>query len=192
MGLFRATVDLTFPGGTGRGTNTWHLRTVSTNGTELEVQTLMALVSQFYSDCAPALPSGLEASWDGTALQIESAAPVIIDIGATWSVNGTDNTGVMASAAMLCVTWRTSLATRRGRGRTFVGPVGAGSVQGDGSPLDTDLAAVRSAATNLVAASASAGVSGAIVVYSPTDGVARDITGSTVSDEFAILRSRRG
>lgn len=192
MGLFRATVDLAFPTGSGGGTNTWHLRTVSTDGTTTEIATLMGLVQSFYDQAKSVIPSEMTAAWDGTALQIADAAPVLISGATPWSVAGTGTSGVGAAAAMFCVTWRTPLATRSGRGRTFLGPAAYSTQQGDGTPTSTALTTVRNAAAALVTASESAAAAGAIVVYSEKLGVARDITGSSVTDQYAILTSRRG
>lgn len=192
MGIFRTTVDLSFPYGSGGGTNTWHLRTVSDDGTATEVNTLMGVVRSFYDAMSPLLPNSMTISWDGYAQQVGVADPVAIS-GTAWTpVTGDDAAGIGAAQDMICVTWRTTLSTRSGRGRTFVGPVGYGTFQGDGTVETTDLATARSAAESLVAASAAASVAGAIVVYSPTLGVARDITGTLVNDRFAHLSSRRG
>ena len=115
MGIFRATVRLNFPTGSGGGTNTWHLRTVSADGTSSEIATLMGLVRNFYEDVAPAVPEGHVSTWDGSALQIATATPRLLS-AAGWSVPGqTGNTTVGSNASMLCVTWRTELAARSGR-----------------------------------------------------------------------------
>jgi hypothetical protein len=88
------------------------------------------------------------------------------------------------------VGWRTASATRAGRGRTFLGPIGSGALDSDGTIKSDTLDAVRTAAQDLVADSLGFG-NGALVVYSPTHDIARDFTASAVRDQFAVLRSRR-
>lgn len=191
MGLFRTTVNLTFPGGSGGGTNTWHLRTVSDDGTVSEISTLMALIEDFYAEVDTYLPTGYTAAWDGTALQIAVPDPVLLAGATPWSVAGGDTGGTLANGAMVCVTWRTPLATKSGRGRTFVGPVGFSTAAGDGTLGGPIIAGFRAAAANLVTASSLASIAGAVVVWSETLQSARDITGSSVTDQYAFLSSRR-
>lgn len=190
MGLFRATVHGTFPVGGGGGTNSWHLRTVSDDGTLAEVATLMALVEDFYQAVNVLWPTSESWSWDGTALQVAEPAPRLISGGTPWTVAGLQTSGYAPVASMVCVSWRSDLATRRGRGRTFLGPIGLNSADTDGTPANAHLSTVRTAAATLVAASEAA-TGGSLVVFSETDQVGRDITSSTVSDRFAVLRSRR-
>jgi hypothetical protein len=69
--------------------------------------------------------------------------------------------------------------------------VSAGIFQGNGTIVDSSLAAIRTAAANLVDASKADVDSQALAVWSEKDGVARDFVGSSVTDQAAVLRSRR-
>lgn len=192
MGVYRCTVKSTFPIGSTRGTNTWTVRTVGTGGDETDVQTLMGVVRDFYVDMASSTPSDFTWSWDGTSQELGTEEPTLLPVADTWSVTGTDASEYGAASNMAVVTWRTSLATRRGRGRTFIGPIGRDFVDTDGTLGDGYLGQLRQAAADLVGAQGGfVGTVGGLCVWSDLDGVARDFIGSTVTDQVAVLRSRR-
>ena len=93
-------------------------------------------------------------------------------------------------ATALVVGWRTSSASRAGRGRTFLSPLTAAAVEGDGTVSGTQLAAVRGAAQTLIDSSTTEG-DGAFGVYSQSQSLLRDFVSVRVQDKFAVLRSRR-
>lgn len=191
MGLFRATVRTAFPIGSGGGTNTWHLRTISDDGTTTEINGLMDLVEAFYVDVQQHFPTTTTWTWDGSVSQVGTTSPGLLGTGTPWTVQGMVSGSVYSGApSMACVTWRSALATRRGRGRTFLGPLAAVSVQADGTLATGAVDAFRLAASELVSASLT-DTNGAIVVWSELDQVGRDIVGATVTDQVAVLRSRR-
>jgi hypothetical protein len=112
-------------------------------------------------------------------------------------------TGSAPQALALVVTWRTEVAARRGRGRTFVGPLAPAVVATDGTPADTARSTLATAAAALVSSSQGF-ANGAIGVWGYQSAytgegdrppgqprVLRDFTGSTIRDLFGILRSRR-
>lgn len=191
MGLFRATVRLDFPVGSGGGTNTWHLRTLSSGGTTTEVAALMGKVRDFYDALKSHVGTDYVASWDGLVAQVAVPDPALLEQATPWSVAGTGTaTSYGPAPAMGCVTWRSSLATKRGRGRTFHGPLRATSFEGNGTLSSGYVTALRGAAQALVSASL-VDTNGAIVVFSAADNIGRDIVASSVTDQAAVLRSRR-
>lgn len=192
MPVYRATVDLSFAAGAGRGTNTWAIRTVDVGPAELaNIQDLMARVQTFYTSLAALFPTNSKFSWDGTVQELGVPDPAFRDPVSPWTVSGSGAASSYAPApAMVCVTWRTSLATRSGRGRTFLGPLSPGAFGTDGTVQDGNLDAIRDAATALADGNGAL-EAGALVVWSGTDGVGRDIIGASVSDQAAVLRSRR-
>ena len=115
-------------------------------------------------------------------------------------------TGSVAAPLMICASWRTTLAARRGRGRTFVGPIRGGWNEPDGTPYADAVNAIQTAAQTLVQTSRD-GDGWALGVYgqqsmlsgpaiTPSDRanaphVIRDWTGVKVQDKWAVLRSRR-
>lgn len=192
MGVFRATVDLDFPIGSGRGTNTWTLRTAGAFD-DAAVDTLMGYVREFYEDFQTAMPPSYSWSWDGAVQELGSVSPGFYPAGGGWTVTGSlASEQYTAAAAMACVTWYTAVATRSGRGRTFIGPLPAGLVAADGTLNTVNLTEFRLAAADLVNKSKLFAGDGAIAVWSEKDQVARDIVLSGVTDQVAILRSRRG
>lgn len=190
MALIRTQVRWTFPAGSGGGVNTWHMRTQdSPGGYQADVEALMEIVRTFYTSVMAICPSSSTVAWDGSAQEI-GAAPEFQEPSPAWSVGGI-GTGYGAAAGMGCVTWYSTLANRRGRGRTFIGPIASAAVEGDGTLTSAALSALRNGAAGLVSSSQSA-VAGSIGVYSQRDRLLRDIVGARVTDEVAILRSRRG
>lgn len=191
MGLFRATVDLKFAAGSGAGTNTWHMRTLSEDGTTLEVSELMSIVQAFYGICSDLLPSTSTAAWDGLVTEVGVPDPRLLEAATPWIVGGAlSSAPYTAAAGMGCVTWRSALATRSGRGRTFLGPLAASTVEGNGTLTSTALTKLRSAAAATVSDSL-ADINGALVVWSETQQIGRDFVASSVTDQVAILKSRR-
>lgn len=193
MGVYRATVDLGFAAGSGRGTNTWCLRTVDTD-TEDEISVLMARVQQFYGALALVVPDSYAFRWDGQVRQLGVSDPELLPQQDPWETFGAGASGpaYTGAASMACVTWRTSLATRSGRGRTFIGPLRPAAVQADGTLDGEALSSLRQAAATLIDRSDEIATLGAIAVWSDRLQQARDIIGSSVTDQVAVLRSRRG
>jgi hypothetical protein len=112
---------------------------------------------------------------------------------AAWNpvlVEGAGTGDVAPQLLAAVVSWRTTSATRSGRGRTFIGPVTAAVWGADGTIDNTYLASLTNAAAALV--SASTGANGwAFGVYSHKDSVLRDFIGSGVKDRASYLSSRR-
>lgn len=192
MPVYRATVRSTFNAGSGVGTNSWTLRTVGGGLEGGDIDSLMAVVKQFYTDLALWFPLGHSFTWDGTLTELATPDPEFRAPREPWTVLGLNNGVYGPAPAAACVTWRTSLAGRSGRGRTFLSPLASEAFQGDGSLNNTFRSTVVTAAADLVTASDDIGETvGALAVWSETDGVARDIIGATVTDQAAVLRSRR-
>jgi len=171
----------------------WHIRTSgATLGTELsEASALIGYIRTYF-------PSTTTLTL-GTVVE-EGTSREIIPTMASLSGSGT---GSAPQALALVVTWRTTIAARRGRGRTFVGPLPTNAIQSDGTPSVSLLSTVGTAAAALSASSTALGA-GAIGVWGysaakapgtvrdPADAkVFRDFTGYGIRDLFGVLRSRR-
>lgn len=192
MAVYRLQVDLRFAAGSGRGVNSWCLRTVGGPTENDDIDELAGFLNDFYSAVAFTMPVSTVASWDGTLQELATSEPAFRPPRTGWSVVGGQPANTYGPApSMACVTWRTSLASRSGRGRTFLGPLALSAYEGDGTLVASYLSGIRNAATALVDASDTDFEGGAIAVWSEKDGVARDIVGATVSDQAAVLRSRR-
>jgi hypothetical protein len=192
MPVYRATVDLRYAAGTGRGTNTWTLRTAGVGFEGGDIDSLMGIVQTFYSGLAGLFPTNSTFTWDGSLQELGTPTPEFQEPRTGWTVVGSGAASSYGPApAMVCVTWRSSLASRRGRGRTFLGPLSPGAFGPDGTIENSNLTSIRQKAAALVSSSSSITDVGALAVWSESDQVARDFVGSTVSDQAAILRSRR-
>lgn len=197
MAIWRLPINLNYGRGGGPGVNVWHARQGSLDPGE-ELGDLSNMLHTFYSDIASGAISGSDGFQAGMTIDAgdwvdvdsEESRPADFD---TITVPGTapDAPPVLA----VCMTWRTSIAARRGRGRTFLGPLSQNALQDNGTP-DEDLRNVfATAAEDLVSASTGFG-NGAWGVYGRTavgasTHVLRDLTGFSVPNEFAVMRSRR-
>jgi hypothetical protein len=172
-----------------------------TLGTKLtDVNTLVGYLRTFYNNLVGYYPTGTVISLGTVVDEVtkEELAPTMT------AVSGVGTSSAPQLLA-LCVTWKTGVAARRGRGRTFIGPLTPACVQTDGTPVDSFRTTVGSGAAALIASSTAMG-NGAWGVWgyenakpagkenprNPLDGkVFRDFTGYATRDLFASLRSRR-
>jgi hypothetical protein len=200
MTIFRCPINITYPGAGSPGVNVWHLRTFDpVLSTELaEATALLAIIRTFYQAHAVYFPNGTTLSL-GTCTNVADQREIV----PTFTAVTGSGTGSSPQALCTVVTWKTTIAARRGRGRTFLGPLSTGTIQSDGTPNDTYRGVVQAAAAALVASSVGYG-NGAIGVWgydaakaphTPRDPLSprvfRDYTGSSVRDLFGVLRSRR-
>lgn len=193
MPVYRATVRLSYPVGSGTGTNTWHIRNDSQVAPSVDLEEIMSWIEDFYGASSVLMPPSWSATFDGQLTEILTPEPQVPPALDGFTIPGAAGTEAYGpSAGQACVTWRSNLATRSGRGRTFVGPLAAESIQADGTLEGDALSALRGAANALVSQSNTNDNVGAVSVFSPTDSLARDIVAATVTDQVAVLRSRRG
>lgn len=191
--IVRLPVQITAPSMPGPGVNMWHVRDGSiADDHEVGINEALGWIHQFYTACQGIFPSGTTISFDGTATEIGTATPAVVDGLDTFTVAGTAAAGGLPAANCLIVNWRTALATRRGRGRTFLGPLATSIAEANGTPEESNRSAVNAAIGVLVGHSKApqrAGV--AVGIWSPTDGVLRDVVGGDCPNRFGVLRSRR-
>lgn len=142
-------------------------------------------------------PSGLTYKIEGIVDEIEQSNGNLLN---SFSVPSVTNTGIGSAeqaphALQVCVSWATDgvVAGRRVRGRTFIGPLAASIVDGDGTPK----AGLITKAIAFGDAMRDAGLSDVrhVIWHRPSpggsDGSHHDVTDHTVRDVFAVLRSRR-
>jgi hypothetical protein len=200
MAIFRVPFNITFPGAGSPGANIFHIRTAISTAPEelLEANALVSYIRTLYTNAANYMPTGTTITL-GTVSEEGTQREIV----PTFSAVTGSGTGSSMQALALVITWRTTVAARRGRGRTFIGPLATATVQADGTPADTFRATMATAAAGLVSSSMAYG-NGAIGVWGyagakgsgtprdPNDPrVFRDFTGSNVRDLFGVLRSRR-
>jgi hypothetical protein len=187
MATYQYIVDLTWPGSGSPGISAWNFRAEGSVGSS--EQGPVDAIRDYWGDV---LGSGylIDAMFArGRAECVNVATKEIVPV-TPWVRESTATAGNYAGPLMMCSTLLTASATRSGRGRKFLGPVTAGSMSADGSPVAGAVTAFQTAGDDLVSTSSGLTQS-AVGVYSPTEGIFRDLTGWRQRDYFAVLRSRR-
>jgi hypothetical protein len=200
--IFRVPVNVSFVGAGSPGANIWHIRTTGAIGAveTAQAQALIGYIRTFYNQCQTYFPTTSSFTL-GTVTQVDSGR----EITPTWTALSGLGTGNAPQALAVVVTWKTSIAARRGRGRTFLGPLATALMQSDGTMVDASRTDILTKAQTLVSSSLADG-NGAIGVYgydsakpagkanprNPLDArIFRDVTGAVIRDVFGVLRSRR-
>lgn len=210
MTIWRVPVVCTWPGIGSPGVNVWHVRCNSGLGADAtELQSAVDSIHTFYDAIGPS------AAAPGTPLRASIAFTLgqVVEVDSqtagapTWSTLTVGGAmGSTADVLQLCLSWKTTIAARRGRGRTFIGPLNSNVVTTDGTPRDDYVTLIKAAAQGLV--DRNDNLNGwAVAIYGqqsmlkgPTvtpemrqaaPHVARDIIGYSMQDKFAVLRSRR-
>jgi len=155
-----------------------------------------AAVRAFWNSSVTILSTVVTVQVRGTCSVYDEESGVLLDEvpGTTpAAVNGTAS-GAFSAAAGACVTWRTTVfhQSRRITGRTFLVPAGGTALQSDGTLATTPLGALQTASNNLIAA----GPPTFGVWHRPhgspgVDGLFAPAASATITDQTAVLRSRR-
>lgn len=190
MPVYRGTVVITGAPLGGTGTNTWHARTDGiADAGDATLQGLTDALEDFYAAIDQVHPSGINRSFDGTWVRVDGDEETIIDTNG-WSHGVLTGGSPLPPQECLVIGWRTTNASRRGRGRTFIGPLNTGCLEANGTPDEGRRAVVEGAAAALVDAFDGIG-NGALCIWSEADQVGRDLVSGSVRNVFGSLRSRR-
>jgi hypothetical protein len=198
MAIVRIPVEIVIPGVPSACVNVWHAR-VETAG-DLEgggVEPFngpLGALHTFYTAIKNLYPTAGTITIPEQVVEVSTQE--IMGTSDPIPVIGTTGSFMTSPGLAITVGWQTSIAARRGRGRTFIGPLKAGAVQDDGTVHETDKATLTTALTNLLNESKALngwalGVWGQESANNPTPKVLRDFQGFTVAQKFAHLRSRR-
>ena len=187
MPTYEYPVNLTWQGPGSPGVNVWHFRADSPTGAE--AQDCVDVIQGFYQDVvlAGVLPDAYSMVGGDEAVNVADNSIVPVT---PWTENNASGGFPFAGPLMMVLTMATSNASRSGRGRKFIGPVGVPTISTDGTPTSGAVTGLENAGIALVAASQGLTLA-AIGVYSPTDQLFRDLVSTRVRDTFAVLRSRR-
>lgn len=186
----RIVVEIHHPSFGGIGTNTWALHWEGGFADTLgDVDDLASMIFDFYSGFNGDMPATAHFVWDGTVRGLGANEG---DTATTtgFTASGVGGEAVLPAATALCVSWHTGSGGRSGRGRTFISPLSTSGLASDGGPTSGVLTDLRATAAELVASSVGHSTAH-LGVYSTKDHLFRQFTGSTVTDQFAVLRSRR-
>jgi len=187
MATWRTTVQTSYGTIGGPGFSTFHYRDDADGGLGAALALAGLALRDAYAELRAQLPNQTVMSWGGVW---EDVGGDRTETSPVWTQAGTlTGASYLPPANQIVCGWRTASRSRSGRGRTFLGGWPA-SASVDGTPTGSTLLAVQNFGLELVSFNETIG-NGAFVVYSPTQEISRDITGSAVRDTFAVLRSRR-
>jgi hypothetical protein len=189
MATYEYVVDLTWNGPGSPGVSVWHFRADQLNISGSDADDCVTVISDFWAAIMLAgfMPAGSKAAGrnyciDVVSREIVTVTPFLHQSSAA----GTEFAGPL----MMVLTLATSVATRSGRGRKFIGPVLDSLGSQDGTPDSGGVSTLQTIGAQLVTDSEALNEA-AIGVYSRTGLLFRDLVSTRVRDTFAILRSRR-
>lgn len=210
MAIYRVPVEFTYQSGGPPGVNVFHVRTeeawaVSTS----QLQGAVDAIHQLY---VTLMGTGLTNDTlfaPGTIPQLGQVVELATQeiVTPAWTdIPASSAEASLSPALAICVSWKTTLAARRGRGRTFFGPLSTYTADPDGTPSTLYLDHVTNACQTLIDTSTAAN-GWAVGVYglqnsldwplapgvkaSDFPHVLRDITAVTRTNKYAVMRSRR-
>lgn len=191
--IFRVPVTITTPGIPGGPyMNVWNCRTIGPGPDDSDqLSEALDALEDFYRGVRDYLPNLTEVRMGEGMIRDPLGSPEYQADDPRSITTGGVAAGSATALLAIVVSWRTSSASRSGRGRTFVGPFSVSATAGDGTPNDIVVNGVRAAAEGLVDASTGPG-GWAWGVLSTKQGILRDFTGSSVRDRWSFLSSRRG
>jgi hypothetical protein len=188
MAIFRVPARITYTAQGGPGVNVFHIST-QPGGQPGDLGEALDALEAFYRGMVEVFAPGTSITIGEGIIRDPLGTPEYVDDDSRTIATGGGGGSAPPLLAVVCG-WRTTSATRSGRGRTFIGPVARDTLQQDGTVNGDQLTAIRLAATGLVDDSQSAN-GWALGVLSVQQGVFRDVTGVTVRDRLSFLTSRR-
>jgi len=180
MGIYRVPVTITnLAVVSGLGANVWHVQPAT--DALVDVQAAIDGIRDFYTALAGRYNTSTTLVVGSRVLRID-VTPQPIIASTPRVVAGTDGGGAIPAQLANVVSWRTAIAGRSYRGRTYLGPFAASQLSGTVwiSGLSTG---IGTAAAALIAA-------GRIVVWSEKLQVATPIIGYATDTHVETMRSR--
>lgn len=210
MPVYRVPVNITWSGPGSPGANIWHFSVDDVTNTPAQnLQEAVNSLHAFYTGLTALGQFSQNLYGGNTALSLGQVVDVetkkVMDTP-TWTTITGSGGAVLPPSLQVCVSWSSDLAARRGRGRTFLGPLGGQVRADDGTLQDDFLTGIRAKATSFLTDSKSAN-GWAVGVWAQRDAmpgkaitskqraaaphIFREFLTASVKDQFAILRSRR-
>jgi hypothetical protein len=198
--------------GLNKAVNTWHVGVTPTT-TASEVNSILGAVKTFYDAWAPYRQSGFAYTignrvlhWPKASWQIPTGRPGLpgyvpgrfltppVIVGAT-AVNSTAGTGGLPVPPQLAavVSWRTPISGRTGRGRTYLGVLGANGINQNvllAGFVSAQITAGATLLTNLNAITLTGGGTASLEVWSPTKGYSNAVIQCFMDNVVDTMRSR--
>lgn len=171
--------------------NIWHVRTAVTEEGTAFLENALGALAAFYESAKGAYPTGAIITVGEGVIKDPLGTPEHVTDHST-TINGSGTTGILSPLLAISIGWRSTIATRSGRGRTFIGPLcGATDEQHTGRPNSAYIVTLQSCVDGLVDDSTTQN-GWAVGVLSQKDGVFRDyVNGRVNGSRYAELRSRR-
>lgn len=171
--------------------NIWHARV---DGFTFQVDTPWDALHTFYTAITSMYAPDTTITFPESVVDVETREEhgVTAPADITTTLGSDELAGVAAT-----LVWKTSVAARRGRGRTFLGPLGSSVFSASTGLINTSVKTTLTNAAQALVDKSSAGNGWGLGVYGQQDaGVAtpkllRDFVGFKVSDKYAHLSSRR-
>lgn len=198
MAIIRIPVEINNPTFPSTAVNVWHARVETAGdlftGGVVPYDGPLGVLHGFYTAIAGMYNGSSTIRIPNVVVNVETDEELVAS--AIPIINGSGTDARAPQGLSVTCSWKTSIRARRGRGRTFIGPINWEVMQNDGTVADVPRTTIEAACQNLV--NESSGVNGwAFGVWGQeTAGVVganvlRDFTGVTVAQKFAHLRSRR-
>lgn len=174
-------------------TNTFHWNYSAGGGTATAQEACDAL-EVFYTALRPYFANNVDfANARFKAYDLAHPEPRAPVLDVPLVVTGSNTDDPLPAEVALCVSWTADNVSggvmARRRGRTYIGPLGRGTQDAaDRRHPDNDIVDAFSTAGGTLASFA--GTLGQLAIYSPTDGIARDVTGGWVDNAYDTVRSR--
>lgn len=192
MTVYRAVCRINIPDQAAGGVNVWHFRGSGAASEGEVVSSIAGDLKDFYTAAHGMYPNDVSITAPEYLVTVE-AEPKFVAVSQDdqWTVQGYGGSGRAPEVLQIVCDWITDSPSRSGRGRTFIGPLGSTSVGGDGLPVPSQVANLRTAAEALVAKNNLDLHPSNLVVYSTTHSISRDVVRTSTRGRFAVLRSRR-
>lgn len=147
-------------------------------------------VAAYMNSISALVTSSCTLTTEGDVAVIDTATGNIVGVDTGTSVvkPGTGGAGQVPSANQVLVRWLTNtyLGGRQVRGRMYLPYFASGAVGTNGQVTGATQTAVNNATSAYIT-----GLTGQACVFSPANGVAVQISGYNVWNQFAVMRSRR-
>lgn len=168
--------------------NVMHVNDVT--GTLASAQAIVQSIADFYTAIKAYYGGGVHVTAGATVYQDPPGFNLLVGT-APVDVAGTDLSGYAAPQLSVVVSWRTIVATRSGRGRTFLGPFGRAAETTNGTPTPSMVTTMQTAATALIANLSAQSGSPRLVVYSQKLGLTQEVTSALVRGGTFHTQRRR-
>lgn len=148
--------------GTGPFINVFHVSVLTADVSTGNL--IITRLKKFYDAIAVIYPSGSTRTVGSRIVEVAGAVPALVP---SPPVNTVAGTGTAIAPPQICyvTSWRTLVATKHGRGRTYLGPLANSVLQTDGRLFTTLVSTIQTAANTLISDLNTDFVGNGLVIY---------------------------